>query len=131
MPDELDVRRIALALPEVEAGDDPLSFGVRGKCITWVYRARETPKGPRVPHPDVLAVRTDGVGEKQTLLESAPHIYFDDDHYRGFPAVLVRLDAIDVDELTEVITDGWRVQAPKRLVKEWDASRAASGGDET
>jgi hypothetical protein len=131
MPDHDDVRRIALALPEVEQGDHPLAFGVRGKGITWVYSARETPKGPRIPHDNVLAVRTDGVGEKETLIAASPDIYFDDDHYRGFPAVLVRLEAIDDAELAEVVTDGWRVQAPKRLVKDWDAARRSPGGDET
>ena len=33
--------------------------------------------------------------------------------------MLVRLAAIEVDELTELLTDGWRVQAPKRLVAEY------------
>ncbi len=39
-----------------------------------------------------------------------------------FPAVLVRLAAVDVDELAELVTDAWRCQAPKKLVKEYDAA---------
>jgi hypothetical protein len=31
--------------------------------------------------------------------------------------VLVHLDAVDVDELTELITDSWRLKAPKRVLK--------------
>ena len=34
------------------------------------------------------------------------------------PAVLARLDAIDSDELGELVTDAWRLRAPKRLQKE-------------
>jgi hypothetical protein len=41
--------------------------------------------------PGVLAVRC-RPERKELLLEAAPEIYFDDDHYRGYPAVLVRLD---------------------------------------
>ena len=36
-------------------------------------------------------------------------------HFDGFPAVRVRRPAIDVAELTEVITDAWLDRAPKTL----------------
>jgi len=39
---------------------------------------------------------------------------------KGFPAVLIRLAAIDVDELEELIVDAWRCQAPRAVVKEFD-----------
>ncbi|MGH9041601.1 MAG: hypothetical protein ACRDZ3_15380 [Acidimicrobiia bacterium] len=44
-------------------------------------------------------------------------------HYNGFPAVLVRLAAVDDDELAELLTDAWRCQAPKALVAEFDRNR--------
>lgn len=122
MADQDDVRRIALALPEVEEGTDRFGFSVHGKGFAWSYFAREAPKKPRVEHPEVLAVRT---REKQELIASAPRVYFDDDHYHGFPAVLVRLAEIEIDELAEVITEGWRVQAPRRLVTAYDAEHPA------
>jgi hypothetical protein len=34
-------------------------------------------------------------------------------HYDGFPAVLVRLSAVNADELRELITAAWRCQAPQ------------------
>jgi hypothetical protein len=40
--------------------------------------------------------------------------------------VLVRFSAVDVDELTELLTDAWRLRAPTRLRDELD--RAAGGG---
>jgi hypothetical protein len=34
--------------------------------------------------------------------------------------VLVRLPKVDTQELTELITDSWRLQAPARTVKKLD-----------
>ena len=36
---------------------------------------------------------------KELLIEAAPDRFFDDPHYRGYPAVLVRLKAIGKREL--------------------------------
>jgi hypothetical protein len=47
-------------------------------------------------------------------------VFFTEPHYNGFPAVLVRLAAIDVDQLAELLTDAWRSQAPKSLVQAFD-----------
>jgi hypothetical protein len=47
--------------------------------------------------------------------------YFTEPHFNGFPAVLVRLEAVDQDELEELLTEAWRIQAPRKLVKEFDA----------
>jgi hypothetical protein len=67
----------------------------------------------------VLAVRVAGQGEKDMLLASDPDKFFTEPHYNGFPAVLVRLPAIQADELRELITDAWRCQAPRKLVRDW------------
>ena len=37
--------------------------------------------------------------EKEMLIDAAPDIYFETDHYRGWPAILVRISEIDPDEL--------------------------------
>ena len=121
MATEDDLRRLALALPETVEGEDG-GFTVRGKVIAWRPSDREAPKKPRRILPGVWAVRTHGVEEKQALMGAEPDIYFSTPHYDGWPAVLVRLAAVEPDELAELLTDGWRVQAPKRLVKEFDAA---------
>ena len=54
-----------------------------------------------------------------------PAAFFTEPHYDGFPAILVRLAAIDPDLLAKLLTDGWRIQAPKRLVRELDAGAGA------
>jgi hypothetical protein len=44
--------------------------------------------------------------------------FFTEPHYNGFPAVLVRLAAVQGDELAELITDARRCQAPPALVRD-------------
>jgi hypothetical protein len=36
--------------------------------------------------------------------------------------VLVRLEAVDPDEAAELITESWRLRAPRSLVRAWDAA---------
>jgi hypothetical protein len=103
-------RRIAGALPDVKdtSSDQRLVFEVAGRGFAWSYLARIHPKKPRVPHLDVLAVRCP-IERKEMLVEAAPDRFFDDDHYRGYPALLVRLAAIDEDELGALLEDARRM----------------------
>jgi hypothetical protein len=114
-----DVRRIALSLPETSEAEDRFGFSVanrgRQKGFVWVWAERVHPKKPRVPNPAVVAIRVADELEKDVLLRSDEERFFTEPHYRGFPAVLVRLGAIDVDELEELITNAWRCQAPRAL----------------
>lgn len=122
MASQDDVRRVALSLPDVEESADNFDFGVRHgakrKGIAWVWQERVEPKKPRVPNAEVLAVRVDGESAKQELLAADPEKFFTEPHYNGYPAVLVRLAAVDEAELRELLTDAWRVMAPARLVRE-------------
>ena len=104
-----DIREIALSLPEVEEveGDRPW-FRVRGKGFAWKSRERDG---------DTLAIRVDR-DEKPLMLEGRPDLYFETPHYVGYPAVLVHLEAIDVEELRERIEEAWLIQAPKSLAKQ-------------
>lgn len=62
--------------------------------------------------------------EKQLLLEVAPEIYFETDHYKGWPAVLARIHKISADELRHRIEQAWTRQAPRKLVAARRASQA-------
>lgn len=53
--------------------------------------------------------------QKALLMEISPDIYFETDHYVGWPAVLIRLSAIADEELSLRIEDAWRFKAPQRL----------------
>jgi hypothetical protein len=115
MVDADTVRRLALALPQVEDASEGerLVFNVLGgKGLAWGYKGRVQPKKPRVLHPDVLAVRC-LVEKKEMLVEAAPDRFFDDDHYRGFPAVMVRLAVIGEDELVAMLQGAWELSQPK------------------
>src|SRR5690606_28848793 len=57
--------------------------------------------------------------EKEMLIAAAPGIYFETDHYKGWPAVLVRLREIAPDELRHRLRKTWLAQAPKRLAKQF------------
>jgi hypothetical protein len=129
MATQEDVRRIALSLPETSESDDRFAFSVRNKAkdkgFAWSWMERVEPKEPRVENLNVLAVRVGNTAEKEMLLASDPETFFTEPHYHGFPAILIRLEAIDVDELEELLTDGWRCQAPRALVKEFDQLNGA------
>ena len=116
-----DVRRIALSLPGATQVEGELRFRVDDKNFAWVWRQRVEGRRARVPQPDVFAVRVADEEEKQVLLAAEPEKFFTEPHYNGYPAVLVRLAAIENDELAELITDAWRIRAPRRLQAEFDA----------
>jgi hypothetical protein len=119
MVDAASVRRLALALPEVvetSRGGDHIAFEVAGgKGLAWTFMLRVHPKRARVPDPTGLAVRCP-IERREMLVAAAPDRFFDDDHYRGYPAVLVRLPEIDEDELAGLLRDAWRMSAPKALL---------------
>jgi len=120
MATQADVRRIALALPETtEHGG--FHFAVAGKGFAWAWMERVESKRPRVPNPDVIAVRVANELEKQALLSLDPDVFFTEPHYDGYAAVLVRLAAIDLELLEKVVTDAWRCKAPKRLATRYRA----------
>jgi hypothetical protein len=117
-----DVGRIALALPRVRQDGEKLRWIVEGgKALTWTWKRRIVPGKARVEQLDVFGVRVSGEEEKHALIASDPGKFFTEPHYDGYPAVLVRLDAIDADELAELLADAWRCSAPRRLVAETDA----------
>jgi hypothetical protein len=127
MADLNDVQRIVLSLPETTLDDDRIAFSVNNngkrKGIAWVWMERVHPKKARVPNLTVLAIRVRDLAEKDMLLAARPSTLFTEPHYNGFPAVLIRLAALDVDELEELILNAWRCQAPPALVRSFDQQR--------
>ena len=128
-----DARRIALALPgtseKVSWGS--LHWRVRDKGFAWERPLRKTDLaalGEDAPTGEILGVRVADLGEKDALVAAEPDVFFTIPHFDGYPAVLVRLSAIEVDELTEVITDAWLDRAPRTLrdafVADQDAAEA-------
>ena len=72
-------------------------------------------------NPDALVVRTIDLADAEALLKGEPDVFFITPHYTNYPAVLVRLEIVDREQLAELIEDAWRLQAPKRVVAAFDA----------
>ena len=59
------------------------------------------------------------LGAKEALLADDPAVFFTTPHFDGYPAVLVRLERIGVEELNELIVEAWLCRAPKRVAQEY------------
>ena len=100
------LKAAAWGLPEVEEGT---SYGspalrIRRKSLC------------RLKDPGTAVVMVP-LEEKEMLLEAAPEFYFETDHYRGWPAMLVRIHAVPPDELALRLRRAWLMQAPPALAK--------------
>ena len=122
MADWDDVRRIALALPETteRTSRDHAFWRVKDKGFVWERPLGATDLralGDAAPTGPILGARVEHLLAKEALLADDPDVYFTIPHFDGYPAVLVRLERIPVDELEELIVDAWLARAPKRLAQ--------------
>ena len=62
---------------------------------------------------------------KEMLMEMAPDIYFQTDHFRGWPGLLVRLEVITDEELSLRLEDAWRFKAPRNLAAKRPTAKEA------
>ncbi len=116
---EEDVRRMALALPDVEEIDcDGFDFRVGGNGFVWSYPERRAGK-PRIIRTDIAVLYVGDEAEKQALLLGEPELFFTAPGYDGWPLVLLRLAAVDARRLAELVTDAWRMRAPATLADQF------------
>ena len=127
MADWDDVRRIAASLPETSCQEgETLGWRVKDKPLAWERPLRKSDVealGASAPTGPILCARVPGLGAREALLADAPDVYFITPHFANYPAVLVRLPAISVEELEELLTEAWLAQAPKRLAATFLAAR--------
>jgi hypothetical protein len=99
------VREAALALPGVEDGTSyrTPALKVRGKLLVRLKEDGES---------FVLRVDFD---TRDILMRADPETFYITDHYRGYPAVLVRFATLDPDEMPGLLEQAWRQVAPRRL----------------
>jgi len=116
MADADDVRRVALALPHVvEIASDGFDFRVANRGFVWSYPERR-PGKPRVIRTDIAVLFVGDVSEKQALVLGEPDIFFTAPGYDGSPLVMLRLAAVNVERLRELVSDAWRMRAPDSLL---------------
>jgi hypothetical protein len=109
--DAEDVRRLALALPQVvEIPSDGFDFRVGNQGFVWSYPERR-PGKPRVIRTDVAVLYVGDEAEKQALLLGEPDLFFTTPGYDGLPLVMLRLPEVGVDRLAELISDAWQMRA--------------------
>jgi hypothetical protein len=119
-----DVRRIALSLPETSEGTShgQASWRVKDKAFVWERPLRPSDLralGDRAPTGPILGARVEHLVAKEALLADDPAVYFTTPHFDGFPAVLIRLEKIAVEDLREAIVEAWLARAPKRRATEY------------
>ena len=108
MATSVDVRRIALTLPEVN--EDPHfgrpSFRVRGKVML-------------VLKPDERMFIRASSTEQEALSSMRPDVFTVGD------GLQVRIGGISVSEARELVYEAWRLVAPKRLVAQFESAGTA------
>ena len=117
-----DVRRMALALPETteRLSRDLRQWRVRDKLFVWerpLRRADHEALGAGAPDGPLRGAHVEPLGATEALIADDPTVFFTTPHFDGYPAVLLRLDAIATEDLHEVIVEAWLARAPKRLAR--------------
>ena len=131
-----DLDALALALPETTkevSVDGRPSYEAHGKTFV-LHRSRRSDAvdpetGERLD--DVLMFRVESLEVKEILLADERGIIFTTPHFRGYPAVLIRirdLHRIDRDELEELVVEAWLTRAQKRVARAWLAEHGAREG---
>jgi hypothetical protein len=117
-----DVQRIAMALPGAE---ERLSRGLRQwqvkkKLFVWERPLRKSDLealGDDAPDGPILGARVEHLMAKEALLADSSGVFFTTPHFDGYPAILVRLDQIGIEDLMETIVEAWLARAPARVAK--------------
>jgi hypothetical protein len=117
-----DVARLALAMPETteRVSRDCRQWVVKDKLFVWERPLRKSDLkalGDAAPAGPILGARVEHEGAKHALIEDDPGVFFTTPHFDGYPAILLRLDAIGEQALEEVVVEAWLNRAPPKLVK--------------
>lgn len=115
-----DVRRLALALPESEerVSRERRQWRVKDRLFVWerpLWRPDLEALGDNAPGGPILGARVEHLVAKEAMLATGDGVFFTTPHFDGYPAVLVQLDLISVEDLEEVVVEAWLARAPKRL----------------
>jgi hypothetical protein len=131
-----DLDELALAMPQATrelSEDGRPAYLVHGKMFCFHRSQRPDAVDPETGErmADVLMFRVADLEEKDIILADDRGVYFTTPHFRGYPAVLVRipdLARIDRDELFDLVAGAWLSRAQKRVAKAWLAEQELAEG---
>jgi hypothetical protein len=101
------VKRWALALDGVTEGT---SYGMPSLLAYGKFLTRQRTEDKAV------VLKTGTMDERDWLITNEPEAFFVTDHYRNYPAVLVRLEWADPLAVKELLEASWKRIGPKRKV---------------
>ena len=113
MPTLDDAASIALAFEGATEGESRgnRSWSVAGKAFAWerpFSKADVRRFGTEVPSSGpILAVRVADLELKDAILQTARPGHFTIPHFDGYPAILLQLDVVRLEDLEEVLEDAW------------------------
>jgi hypothetical protein len=115
-----DVRRLALEMPEATevTSRERAQWRVKDKLFVWERPLRKSDLealGDEAPDGPILGARVEHLVAKEAMLADDPSVFFTTPHFEGYPAVLVQLEKIALDDLREVVVEAWLARAPKKL----------------
>jgi hypothetical protein len=99
-----------------------LANGSRARRVRGVASwgdVRRLALGAAAPDGPILGARVEHLGAKEALLADDPAVFFTTPHFDGYPAILIRLEQVAIDELEELVIDAWLARAPKRLADDY------------
>ena len=104
----VDVRRVALALPETSEAP---SYG------TPAFRVRKKLFARMLDDGVSIVVKCD-FDHREFLVESRPDVFSVTPHYLAYPMVIVQLATVGRDLLAEILAEAWRHAAPPKLAEQ-------------
>src|SRR5689334_24292873 len=122
-----DVHELAMRMPHVTIWRGPRGnpiYQVGGRSFVFFRTPRPDAVDPGTGerYDDVIVFWVESDEDKQALVldESTP--FFTTQHFDGHPSVLLRgsrIGELSVDEVREVVQDGWLARAGKRAREKW------------
>jgi hypothetical protein len=103
-----DARRLLLGLPDIATGR---SYGMPSFLLDGRFFARFRDDAT------VLVLQLGTIAEREVLMELDPGAFFFTEHYRNYPAVLIRLADVPATLLVDVVTEAHRQVAAKRATR--------------
>lgn len=94
-----EARRLLLRLADVSEG---LSYGMPSFLVNGRFLARFR------DHDEVLVLQLATIGDREVLMQIDPRAFFFTDHYRDYPAVLIRLAEVPRPLFADVVEEAWQ-----------------------